>query len=54
MQISVIKVHQKCLKDLNMALKNPDGDFVFMQDAKVILKHKRIPTMGENISKQKK
>ena len=41
------------LKDLNMALKNPDGDFVFMQDAESDFETQRIPTMGENISKQK-
>lgn len=47
------------LKDLNMALKNPDGNFVFMNDAGNEYETQRIPTMGENKtntekSKQKK
>ena len=41
------------LKDLNMALKNPDGNFVFMQDSDGDFETQRIPTMGEDISKQK-
>ncbi len=41
------------LKDLNMALKNPDGNFVFMQDAENEFQTQRIPTMGDNVNKDK-
>ena len=33
------------LKDLNMALKNPDGNFVFMKDAENDFPTQKIPTM---------
>ena len=36
------------LKDLNMALKNPDGNFVFMKDAENDFPTQKIPTMYDS------
>lgn len=41
------------LKDLNMALKNPDGNFVFMKDSQNDFPTQKIPTMyDEEINKE--
>lgn len=45
------------LKDLNMSLKNPDGNFVFLNDSENEYATQRIPTVGEediNTKKTKK
>ncbi len=38
---------QEMLNDLNMALKNPDGNFVFMKDTENDFPTQKIPTMQE-------
>lgn len=42
------------LRDLNMALKNPDGNFVFMKDIENDSPTQKIPTIGEKELNSKK
>lgn len=44
------------LRDLNMSIKNPDGNFVFMKDAENDFPTQKIPTQGSksNTEKEKK
>lgn len=42
------------LRDLNMALKNPDGNFVFMKDIENDSPTQKIPTIGEEELNSKK
>ena len=44
---------KEMLQDLNMALKNPDGNFIFMNDVENDFPTQKIPTMGEMDSKKK-
>lgn len=42
------------LRDLNMALKNPDGNFVFMKDSENDYPTQKIPTMQDKTANKKK
>lgn len=44
---------KEMLKDLNMALKNPDGNFIFMNDVEKDFPTQKIPTMGETTIERK-
>lgn len=44
---------KEMLKDLNMALKNPDGNFVFMNDVENDFPTQKIPTMDEASAERK-
>lgn len=44
---------KEMLKDLNMALKNPDGNFIFMSDVEKDFPTQKIPTMGETSAERK-
>lgn len=45
---------QELLRDLNMALKNPDGNFVFMKDEENDFPTQKIPTMNDEMLSNKK
>lgn len=45
---------QELLRDLNMALKNPDGNFVFIKDTENDFPTQKIPVIGNEPTKTKK